>query len=201
MTTASVRRLLGLAALAAVLALGVRWFALARLPALARPAAEALAPLSGVHPVWAAASGSSVPVADALVPATTTSSSVPTPRLSAAKQAPQAARPVGSSVAASGIVVTPVELDEALKTRLGGATTRPIRDDAGRVVGLSLHGVSRLARFGVAEGDRLVSANGLSLRTPDEALAALGALQHEKRVTFVLARGTARYAVTVVLGA
>ena len=183
-------RLLALAVLAAALALGVRMWAERRLPHARQQLSSPIAPAS----TTVAASVSTVERRDAVT--ATTASATPLPqRFAAAKKAPL------PKAAPSGFVVTQAELDEALKSRLGGATTRPIRDDAGRVIGLTVHGVGRLAKFGVAEGDRLVSANGLSLRTPDEALSALGALQHEKRVTFVLSRGSSRYAVTVEFGA
>ncbi len=185
-------RLLALAALAAVLALGVRVWVERRLPRVA--AREAAAPtMKTIATVAASGSTSEQSVAPTTASKPPSALSAPAPRFMATKKAPM------PKVGASGFVVTQAELDDALSSRLGGATTRPIRDEAGRVIGLSVHGVSRLAKFGVVDGDRLVSANGLSLRTPDEALAALGALQHEKRVTFTLARGSSRYTVTVEL--
>ena len=74
-----------------------------------------------------------------------------------------------------------------------------VRNEAGQPIGLRLTGVGRLAPYGVRDGDVLISANGLPLRTPEESLAALGKLQDAKRVVVVLGRGTATYAVPIEL--
>lgn len=108
-----------------------------------------------------------------------------------------AAKPMPSAPKAH--VVTRAELDDALANRLSGARAVLVRDEAGRPAGLALHGVAPLARFGVRDGDVLVSANGLSLRSPDEALAALGSLEHAKRVVVTLRRGGLAYSVPVEL--
>ncbi len=96
-------------------------------------------------------------------------------------------------------VITRAELEDAIATRLSGAQVSVVRDDGGHPLGLALHGVGVLSRFGIQSGDVLLRANGLPLRTGDEALAALGALQAAKRVTVSLRRGTTPYSVTVDL--
>jgi len=191
-------RLLGLTVIAAALALGVRHVALALVPSWTRPLVEVAA--------HAAASGPSVtPSALTLPPPSATPSvtasvsiAPPPPLPRKATLSLPASHP--HKTAKAPLRVTQAELDEALASRCGGASTRPVRDAQGKVVGLALHGVGTLGKFGVQDGDRLVSANGLPLRTPDEALAALGALQHETKVVFVLQRGDAKIAIAVELG-
>ncbi|MBI2395620.1 MAG: hypothetical protein HYV09_39000 [Deltaproteobacteria bacterium] len=96
--------------------------------------------------------------------------------------------------------ITRKELEDAIATRVSGASAVLVRDVDGGPAGLRLGGVSRLAPFGVQEGDVLVSANGMPLRTPDEALAALGSLKDASRVVVVLRRGSSSYAVPIELG-
>lgn len=191
-------RLLALAAVAAALALGVRWAALRLAPHLARPVAE-LAREVPRPTVTTAASSSAAPSpsisASAPSPTTTASHGVAPHEGAKVAQAPKAKANAGPAP----VRVTQAELDEALAGRCGGASTRPVRDDAGKVVGLSLSSVGTLGRYGLLSGDRLVSANGLPLRTADEALAALGALQHVTRVVFVFQRGDTKFSVTVEL--
>ncbi len=93
-------------------------------------------------------------------------------------------------------VVTRAEVEAAIANRLGGARTKLVRDEDGAVVGLAVFGAGPLARFGVVDGDILVSANGYSLRTPSDALAALGALRDATKITVVFRRGDARYALS-----
>jgi S1-C subfamily serine protease len=95
--------------------------------------------------------------------------------------------------------VTRAELEDAVAKRGFGAQATVVRDDAGAPLGLALHRVGAFARFGVAEGDLLVSANGLPLRTGDEALAALGKLGESRAITVVLRRGDRSYAVPITL--
>lgn len=96
-------------------------------------------------------------------------------------------------------LVTRKDVESAMETRLSGLRAVLVRDDAGKPLGLRLNGVSRLASFGVQDGDVLVSANGYPLRTADECATAVGALKDFKRVTFVLRRGDSGYAVTLEL--
>ena len=93
--------------------------------------------------------------------------------------------------------VTRAEVDAAIAAKMFGARTKLARDASGKPVGLALYGTGALARFGVQDGDVLVSANGFSLRTPEDAFAALGSLKDAQRVTVVLQRGTGSYAVSV----
>jgi hypothetical protein len=95
------------------------------------------------------------------------------------------------------LTVTRAEVEDAIATKCHGVKATLVRDDAGAPIGLALHRVGPLARFGVAEGDVLVAANGQSLRTPDEALAALGAMKDATRVSIALRRGDATYVITV----
>jgi hypothetical protein len=95
------------------------------------------------------------------------------------------------------LVVTRAEVEDAIATKCHGVRATLVRDDGGAPIGLALHRVGPLARFGVAEGDVLVAANGQSLRTPDEALAALGAMKDATRVSVALRRGDAIYVITV----
>ncbi len=112
---------------------------------------------------------------------------VPLPHKKAAKTVPSAQK------------ITRQQLDEAIASRLDGARATLVRNEAGQPIGLRLTGVGRLAPYGVRDGDVLISANGLPLRTPEESLAALGKLQDAKRVVVVLGRGTATYAVPIEL--
>jgi S1-C subfamily serine protease len=95
--------------------------------------------------------------------------------------------------------VTRKDVEDAIATKLNGANAVLVRDAEGRPLGLKLTGVSRLAQFGVQDGDVLTSANGYPLRTADESAAALGALKDAKKVTFVLRRGDKSYAVPIEL--
>ncbi|MBK7398364.1 MAG: hypothetical protein IPJ34_19235 [Myxococcales bacterium] len=187
-------RLLGLTVIAAALALGVRQAALALVPSLARPLAEVAAHAAASTPAVAPSPASSAP------PSVTASVSIAAPPPTPRKATLLPPKKPTDSGAKAPLRVTQAELDEALASRCGGASTRPVRDENGKVIGLALHGVGKLGKFGVQDGDRLVSANGLPLRTPDEALAALGALQHETKVVFVLQRGAAKIAIAVELG-
>jgi hypothetical protein len=99
----------------------------------------------------------------------------------------------------SAQTITRKQLEEAIASRLDGARATLVRDDAGHAVGLRLTGVAPLAPYGVHDGDVLVSANGMPLRTPDESLAALGKLQDVKRVVVVLRRGNASYSIPIEL--
>jgi hypothetical protein len=101
--------------------------------------------------------------------------------------------------AASAQTITRKQLEDAVATRLDGARAMLVRDNAGQPIGLRLSGVGRLAPYGVHDGDVLVGANGMPLRTPDEALAALGKLQDVKHVVVVLRRGNATYSVPIDL--
>lgn len=192
-------RLLGLTVIAAALALGVRQAALALVPSWTRPLAEvaahAAASAPSPTPPLPAASG-----APSGAPSVTASVSIAPPPAAPRKATPSVPKAPPDKATKSPLRVTQAELDEALASRCGGASTRPIRDEHGKVIGLALHGVGKLGKFGVQDGDRLVSANGLPLRTPDEALAALGALQHETKVVFVLQRGDTKIAIAVELG-
>lgn len=113
------------------------------------------------------------------------------------------ARPATASSAREGasrdgaVHVTRAEIEQAVAARLSGASTRLVRDEDGHPIGLALRSVGALGRFGVQVGDVLVSAGGYPLRTPEEALGALGALKDAHRVVFVLRRGDAPYALTL----
>jgi membrane-associated protease RseP (regulator of RpoE activity) len=96
-------------------------------------------------------------------------------------------------------VVTRKEVEEAIATRLSGANAVLVKDEDGKPLGLRLTGVGRLAPFGVRDGDILVAANGLPLRTADEAISALGALKDSKHVTVTLRRGAGSYSVPLDL--
>jgi hypothetical protein len=142
---------------------------------------------------------------DADAPAATGSSSAdlrplaprptaPTPRTTPttnARKAPAEAR--------ARHAITRADVEAAVADRMGGASTTLARDEDGQPVGLALHGVSRLARFGVRDGDVLVSANGMPLRTPDEGLRALGALEHAREVTVGFRRGEGSFYVHVAV--
>lgn len=93
----------------------------------------------------------------------------------------------------AAFVVTQAELEAGVAAHGWGARVVAVKD------GLELHSVGRFARFGVAEGDVLVSANGYSLRTADEALAALGKLGDSRSIVVVLRRGEKTYAVPLQL--
>jgi hypothetical protein len=104
-----------------------------------------------------------------------------------------------SKPATANHAVTKSELEHAVETRLSGASARLVRDASGKPLGLRLDGVARLAPFGVHDGDVLLSANGLPLRSADEALAALGALKDARHVVVVLQREATRYSVPIDL--
>lgn len=115
------------------------------------------------------------------------------------------AKPKHPKAAASAHLVTRVtrvtrkEVEDAIASRAGGANAVLVRDSDGKPLGLKLTGVSRLAAFGVQDGDVLTSANGYPLRTADESAAALGALKDARKVTFTLRRGDKSYAVPIEL--
>jgi len=106
----------------------------------------------------------------------------------------QAAKPASSSV-----TLTRKQIDDAVASRVGGARAALVRDDAGHAIGLRLSHVGPLAAYGIHEGDILTSANGLPLRTPDEALAALGKLQDARHVVVAFRRGATAYTIPVDL--
>ncbi|MGZ3423778.1 MAG: hypothetical protein ACXVEF_01670 [Polyangiales bacterium] len=108
-------------------------------------------------------------------------------------QKPAPAKPTKSKPKATAFVVTQQELEAGVAAHGWGARAVAVKD------GLELHSVGRFARFGVAEGDVLVSANGYSLRTADEALAALGKLGDSRSIVVVLRRGERSYAVPLEL--
>lgn len=112
---------------------------------------------------------------------------------------PSAAKKAAKAAPAKPWRVTRKEIEDAIATRVSGAKAVLVRDPDGKPAGLRLGGVARLAPFGVQEGDVLMSANGLPLRTPDEALAALGSLKDASRVVVVLRRGQGTYAVALEL--
>jgi hypothetical protein len=93
----------------------------------------------------------------------------------------------------SAFVITQKELEAGVAAHGWGARAVVVKD------GLELHSVGRFARFGVADGDVLVSANGYSLRTADDALAALGKLGDSRSIVVVLRRGERSYAVPLQL--
>jgi hypothetical protein len=95
--------------------------------------------------------------------------------------------------------ITRAELDAALASKCSGARTKLARDESGKPVGLALYATGALARFGVQDGDVLVSANGYPLRTPEDAFTAVAELKDATRVTVVLRRGSASYALTAEL--
>ncbi len=107
--------------------------------------------------------------------------------------------PHASKPSSGAHIVTRKQLEDALANGLPGASALAVKDEDGKPAGLRLSGVSRLASFGVRDGDVLVSANGLPLRNGDEALAALGALKDAQRVVVVLRRGAGAYSVPVEL--
>ncbi len=93
----------------------------------------------------------------------------------------------------SAFVVTKEELESAVASKGHGARASVVKE------GLALHHVGAFSKFGVAEGDVLVSANGHSLRTADDALATLGALGNSRSIVVVLRRGESSYAVPITL--
>lgn len=95
--------------------------------------------------------------------------------------------------------ITRKELEEAIQHGLPGASALAVKDDEGKPLGLRLAGVGRLAPFGVHEGDVLVSANGHPLRNADEALSALGALEHATHVVVAFRRGATAFSIPVDL--
>lgn len=99
--------------------------------------------------------------------------------------------------APGGTRITRKELETTIANGLPGASAVLVKDEDGKPAGLRLAGVSRLAPFGVHDGDVLVSANGLPLRNADEALAALGALKDARHVVVVFRRGAGAYSVPV----
>lgn len=101
--------------------------------------------------------------------------------------------------AASSTVLSRAQIEDAIATRVGGARATLVRDDGGQPIGLRLSNVGLLAPYGVREGDILVSANGLALRTPDEAVAALGKLQNARHVVVGFRRGPTSYAIPIDL--
>jgi len=104
-----------------------------------------------------------------------------------------------AAAAIAPLRVTRAEVDAAIASKAFGAKTKLARDESGKLVGLALFGTGGLARFGVQDGDVLVSANGYPLRTPEEAFAAVGALKDATRVTVVLRRGAGSYALSAEL--
>jgi hypothetical protein len=106
---------------------------------------------------------------------------------------------VSAKPASSVTVLTRKQIEDAIATRVDGAKALLVRDPAGHPIGLRLSHVGKLAPFGVHEGDILVSANGFPLRTPDEAMAALGKLQDARHVVVAFRRGDATFAIPVDL--
>lgn len=146
-----------------------------------------LAPRSAkMLPLVPAAATPIVPLLPVLPPHTPI---VPVPLKKAAK----------ATTPASPQTISRKQLEDAIATRLDGARAALVRDDEGHPIGLRLTGVGRLAPYGVHDGDVLVAANGMPLRTPDEALAVLGKLQDAKHVVVVLRRGSANYSVPIDL--
>lgn len=96
-------------------------------------------------------------------------------------------------------VITRTALDDAIAKRGYGARATVLRDEAGKALGIALHGVAAFAKYGVADGDVLLAANGMPLRTADEALAALGALGEARHVDVLLRRGEATFTVPLDL--
>lgn len=195
-------RLILLAGVAALLALMVREPLAVRLAlAFAEPTRDLAA--------WAPKPKTIVP----LLPRAT--SAVPTilpmlpmlPMLSSVQAGPVTVLPIPKHIvkkpepAKANLVnlVTRKEVEEAIASRLSGVSAVLVHDDAGKPLGLRLAHVGRLAPFGVQEGDLLVAANGLPLRTADEAASALGALKDATRVTFTLRRGDKSYGVPLQL--
>lgn len=179
-------RLVLLSGLAAAIALMVRDSLATRLArAIAIPA------LRLPMPRTADEAPAMLPMLPSSTPSTTPSilPILPTPM----KHAPRAAAPWKRHV------VTRKQVEEAIETRLSGANAVLVRDAEGKPAGLRLSGVAKLAPFGVQDGDVLVAANGMSLRTADEALAALGALKDAKHVTVTLRRGDKTYSVPIDL--
>lgn len=185
-----VMRLVLLAGAAALIALFVRAPLAARVACSLAAPVRALAELIPVARVAVAAPASTMlpmlpPPIEAQVPL------LPTPVV------PK--RVAAKSPPAKPHVVTRKEVEDAIATRLSGANAVLVRGEDGKPLGLKLSGVGRLAPFGVRDGDVLVAANGMPLRSADEALAALGALKDAKHVTVSLRRGTGTYAVPLEL--
>jgi hypothetical protein len=114
---------------------------------------------------------------------------------------PAMAKQAKSAAPIAPLRVTRAEVDAAIASKAFGARTKLARDESGKPVGLALFGTGGLSRFGVQDGDVLVSANGYPLRTPEEAFAAVGALKDATRVTVVLRRGVGSYALTAEVAA
>jgi hypothetical protein len=112
-------------------------------------------------------------------------------------------RPATSASAApkgdGAVHLTRAEIDVAIGSRLHGASSKLVRDENKKPIGLRLYNVGALARFGVYDGDVLVAANGMALRTAEEALAALGALEKASRVVVTFKRGGAPFSIAVVI--
>jgi len=105
--------------------------------------------------------------------------------------------------------VSRAEVEEAITSKLGGATAKLARDPEGHPIGLKIAGAGTAARFGVHEGDVLVAANGYPLRSAEEGFAALGAifpdggksLSKPTRVVFTFKRGDGWYSVPLEVDA
>lgn len=192
-------RLILLAGLAAVVALFVREPLAGRvgrrlagatgaLSLLApNPAAPSAAAPHAMLPMLPDPSGSTAPILPIL------------PLARSAAPAPAAKHTAAKKPAAKPLVVTRKEVEDAIATRLSGVRAVLVRDAEGKPLGLRLSRVSRLSAFGVQEGDVLISANGLPLRTADEAASALGVLKDATRVTFALRRGDSTFGIPLEL--
>ncbi len=184
-------RLILLAGAAAVIALLLRDALATR---IARTLVEPARALAALTPSARAVAPAPSPTILPLLPTPSAPVVPPPPAKPLAK--PAAPKP---SASVKAHVVTRKEVEDAIANRLSGANAVLVKGADGKPLGLRLSGVSRLAPFGVQEGDILVSANGLPLRTADEAIAALGALKDEKHVVFSLRRGDIAYSVPLDL--
>jgi S1-C subfamily serine protease len=110
-----------------------------------------------------------------------------------AKVTPKSTKKSADHPKPNAFVVSAKELEAGIAAHGWGARAVAVKD------GLELHSVGKFARFGVSEGDVLVSANGYSLRTADDALAALGKLGDSRSIVVVLRRGEKSYAVPLEL--
>ena len=205
MTRSTTARVATIGALAVVVAIGTRGLLLSivgrKVDAMVATFAELAARLPAPR-AMETSSSEALPPPPAVVASAIASTS---PSAAPTSIAPRIASPLSKDVAPTptkktapaGLVVTRAEVEDAIATKCHGVRASLVRDGDGAPIGLALHRVGALARFGVSEGDVVIAANGHPLRTPDEALAALGALKDASRVSVALRRGDATYVVTV----
>jgi hypothetical protein len=93
-------------------------------------------------------------------------------------------------------VLSRAEIRDVIAAGGAGIRVAPVRNGAGAIEGYALRQVGGLSRYGLAEGDLVLRANGAPVRNADEALAALGAAERAGRADLVLVRGGAQIALS-----